>query len=165
VHIALVDSMLSAYLHLGREGTIDADAYVADMARVSERMGVVAPPRSQSELAERFAGFRAELRVDDLVHRTHAFVTDAPLPPALRPGYRVLARAAWAIQPDWALSMLGSTPRLGALDVAAADAALRVLRVALVASPARLAGERRLAGGVMYSATSTDPPAAPLRSG
>ena len=126
--------------------TIDADAYVADMAIVGERMGVVDPPRSQAELAECFAGFRPELRVDELVHRTHAFVTNAPLPLALRPGYRVLARAAWATQPDWALEMLGSTPRLGALDVAASDAALRVLRHALVASPARLAGERRLAG-------------------
>jgi hypothetical protein len=44
--------------------------------------------------------------------------------------------------------MLESNPRVGSLDVTAADAALRVLRVALVASPARLAGEARLAGGV-----------------
>jgi uncharacterized protein (DUF2236 family) len=154
VHIALVDSMLSAYLHLGREGTVDADAYVADMALVGERMGVLDPPRSQAELAECFAGFLPELRVDGLVHRTHAFVTNAPLPLALRPGYRVLARAAWATQPEWALQMLGSTPRLGAVDVAAADAALRVLRVALVASPARLAGERRLAGAGPTSTTT-----------
>lgn len=146
VHLALVDSMLSAYLHLGREGEIDADAYVADMGLVGERMGVIRPPRSQAELAERFADFRAELRVDDLVRRTHAFVTNAPLPLALRPGYRVLSRAAWATQPDWALEMLGSSPRVGSLDIAAADAALRVLRVALVASPARVAGEGRLAG-------------------
>ena len=41
--------------------------------------------------------------------------------------------------------MLGSAPRLARADIAAADAALRVLRVALVASPARVAGERRLA--------------------
>jgi uncharacterized protein (DUF2236 family) len=154
VHVALVDSMLSAYLHLGREGAIDADAYVADMALVGERMGVVAAPRSQAELAERFAGFRPELRVDELVHRTHAFVRNAPLPPALRPGYRILARAAWATQPEWALQMLGATPRVGGLDVAAADAALRVLRVALVASPARLAGERRLAGAGPAPATT-----------
>ncbi len=116
------------------------------MALVGERMGVLDPPRSQAELAECFAGFLPELRVDDLVHRTHDFVTNAPLPLALRPGYRVLARAAWATQPRWALEMLGSSPRLGAVDVAAADASLRVLRVALVASPARLAGESRLAG-------------------
>jgi uncharacterized protein (DUF2236 family) len=145
VHIALVDSMLSAYLHLGHDGPIDADGYVADMGVVGARMGVEDPPRTVAELEERFAGFRPELRVDDLVRRTHDFVTDAPLPLMLRPGYRVLARAAWATQPDWALEMLGSTPRIAALDVAAADAALRVLRVALVASPARVAGEKRLA--------------------
>jgi uncharacterized protein (DUF2236 family) len=145
VHIALVDSMLSAYLHLGREGAIDPDAYVADMAVVGARMGVVEPPRTVGELADRFAAFQPELRVDDLVHRTHRFIDEAPLPLALRPGYRVLARAAWATQPAWALQMLGSSPRLRTIDLAAADAALRVLRVALVASPARLAGERRLA--------------------
>lgn len=145
VHIALVDSMLSAYLHLGRDGAIDPDAYVADMALVGERMGVADPPRSRAELDARFTAFRPELRVDALVRRTHGFVTDAPLPLALRPGYRVLARAAWALQPPWALDMLGSNPRVATLDIAAADAALRVLRVALVASPARLAGERRLA--------------------
>lgn len=144
VHIALVDSMLSAYQCLGREGSVDPDAYVADMAVVGVRMGVAEPPRSVGELAERFADFGPELRVDEVVHRTHRFVTEAPLPLALRPGYRVLARAAWATQPSWALEMLDSTPRLGRLDVAAADAALRVLRVALVASPARLAGEHRL---------------------
>jgi uncharacterized protein (DUF2236 family) len=145
VHIALVDSMLSAYLHLGREGAIDPDAYVADMATVGERMGVVDPPRSRAELDATFVRLRPELRVDELVRRTHGFVTDAPLPLALRPGYRVLARAAWALQPSWALDMLGSNPRVATLDIAAADAALRVLRVALVASPARVAGERRLA--------------------
>jgi hypothetical protein len=63
---------------------------------------------------------------------------------ALRPGYTVLTRAAWDSLPDWALSMLGSGSRLAPLDRALADTSLRVLRRALVASPARLAGERRL---------------------
>jgi uncharacterized protein (DUF2236 family) len=146
VHLALVDSMLTAYRHLGREGVIDEDAYVADMAVVGAAMSVPKPPRTVAELAAAFEGFQPELRVDELVRRTHGFVTNAPLPLALRPGYRVLARAAWATLPPWALALLGSTPRLGALDLAGADAALRVLRVALVASPARLAGEQRLAG-------------------
>jgi uncharacterized protein (DUF2236 family) len=144
VHIALVDSMLTAYQHLGRDGDVDTDAYVADMAVVGSRMGVVDPPTSVPELAARFARFQEELLVDDLVHRTHAFVSNAPLPVALRPGYRVLARAAWASLPVWALDQLGSRPRAAALDLAAADATLRVLRAALVASPARLAAERRL---------------------
>ncbi|MCU0283765.1 MAG: DUF2236 domain-containing protein [Candidatus Nanopelagicales bacterium] len=145
VHLALVDSMLTAYVHLGRDGAVDGNAYVADMAVVGRAMGVPAPPTTTAELAARFAAFRPELRVDPLVRATHGFITDAPLPLALRPGYRVLARAAWATLPPWALTMLGSNPRIGSLDVGAADAALRVLRLALVASPARMAGERRLA--------------------
>ena len=145
VHISLVDSMLSAYLRFGRDGQVDADRYVSDMAVIGQRMGVLDPPRSQAELDERFEGFRHELRVDDLVRATHTFVSEAPMPLLLRPGYRTLARAAWATQPAWALRMLDSSPRLAPVDIAAADAALRVLKVALVASPARLAGEQRLA--------------------
>jgi uncharacterized protein (DUF2236 family) len=146
VHVGLVDSMLTAYLHLGHDGPIDPDAYVADMALVGARMGVVDPPRSQEELGDRLAAFRPELRVDDPVRRTHRFIRSAPLPVGLRPGYRVLSRAAWDLLPPWALDLLGSSPRLAGLDLAAADAALRVLRFALVASPARMAGEQRLAG-------------------
>lgn len=144
VHISLVDSMLAAYQRLGRDGPIEADAYVADMAVVGARMGVLDPPTSTDELAARFADFGSELLVDETVSRTHHFVTNAPLPLPLRPGYRVLARAAWATLPDWALDLLGSRPRAGAIDLVGADASLRLLRAALVASPARLAGERRL---------------------
>jgi uncharacterized protein (DUF2236 family) len=147
VHIALVDSMLVSYERLGREGPIDSDGYIADMAVVAERMGVLRPPRTRSELQACFQDFQAELRVDPLVRATHSFVTDAPLPVALRPGYRVLSRAAWATLPGWALAMLGASPRAARADVAAADLALRVLRMALVASPARLAGEARLSSG------------------
>jgi len=93
--------------------------------------------------------------VDDLVRRTHDFVTNAPLPLRLRPGYRILARAAWATLPPWALDLLDSKPRFAALDLAAADAALRVLRRALVASPARLAGEERLAAAARGDAASS----------
>lgn len=146
VHIALTDSMLRAYLDFGRDGEIDADGYVANMAVVAEAMGVVHPPRSQAELAAQLEGFRPELRVDDDVRRTHRFILDAPMPLGLRPGYRILARAAWDSLPPWGLAMLGSRPRIPAADRAVADAGLRVLRFALVASPARMAGERRLAG-------------------
>lgn len=144
VHIALTDSMLRAYLDYGRDGVIDADGYVGNMAVVGAAMGVVDPPRTAAELAAQLDAFRPELRVDDHVRRTHAFIRSAPLPLALRPGYTVLTRAAWDSLPDWALSMLGSGSRLASLDRALADTSLRVLRRALVASPARLAGERRL---------------------
>ena len=146
VHVGLTDSMLQAYLDHGRDGEIDADGYVADMAVVGSAMGVIDPPRTYRELGEQLEGFRPELRVDDDVRRTQGFILNAPLPLALRPGYRILARAAWNSLPPWALAMLGSTPRLAPVDRTLADTGLRVLRKALVASPARLAGERRLSG-------------------
>lgn len=144
VHIALTDSMLRAYLDYGQDGPIDADGYVANMAVVAEAMGVDEPPRSQAELAAALEAFRPELRVDEVVRRTHGFIRNAPLPLTLKPGYTILARAAWDCLPDWALAMLGSTPRTAPVDRALAQASLRVLRFALVASPARLAGEERI---------------------
>jgi uncharacterized protein (DUF2236 family) len=146
VHLALTDSMLRAYLDYGRDGVVDADRYVANMAVVAQAMGVSDPPRTQAELAGALEAFRPELRVDEVVKRTHGFIMNAPLPLTLRPGYRVLARAAWDSLPAWALEMLGSRPRAAGVDRFLADSSLRVLKMALVASPARMAGERRLAG-------------------
>ena len=144
IHLALTDSMLQAYLIYGRDGAVDADGYVANMAVVARAMGVDDPPESQAGLAAAIDAFRPDLRVDDVVRRTHGFIMKAPLPLSLRPGYRILARAAWDSLPDWALEMLGSQPRLAAADRVLADTSLRVVKTALVASPARLAGERRL---------------------
>ena len=144
VHLALTDSMLRAYLDFGHDGPVDADGYVANMAVVAEAMGVEEPPRSRAELAAQLDAFRPELVVDDVVRRTHGFIRNAPLPLGLKPGYAILARAAWDSLPPWALAMLGSSPRTTAVDRALADASLRILRFALVASPARLAGEERI---------------------
>ena len=146
VHLALTDSMLRAYLDFGRDGAIDPDGYVADMAVVARAMGVLDPPTSRAGLDAALLAFGPDLRVDHDVRRTHRFILGAPLPTSLKPGYRVLARAAWDSLPPWALTMLGSSPRTAAVDRTLADAALRVLRFALVASPARMAGEARLAG-------------------
>ena len=121
------------------------------MAVVARAMGVDDPPESQAGLADAIDAFRPDLRVDDVVRRTHGFIMKAPLPLSLRPGYRILARAAWDSLPGWALEMLGSQPRLAAADRVLADTSLRVLKTALVASPARLAGERRLSDSVSTS--------------
>jgi len=124
---------------------VDADGYVANMAVVATAMGVVDPPTTASGLASAFDDFLPELRVDADVHRTHRFIRRAPLPLTLKPGYTVLARAARDSLPPWALTMLNAHPRTAGADRVLADASLRVLKRALVASPARLAGERRLA--------------------
>lgn len=51
VHVSLTNSMLSAYLRYGRDGPIDSDVYVANMAVVGKAMGVPAPPGSVAALS------------------------------------------------------------------------------------------------------------------
>lgn len=147
VHIALVDSMLEAYLRFGTNGPLDADAYVADMAVVGAAMGVVDPPRSQSELDAAFAAFRPELTGGAQVDDVRRFVLAPPLSVPARLGYAVLARAAEDSLQPWARAMLGSprrTRRAEAVNARAAAALLTMLQVALVESPARAAARERL---------------------
>lgn len=149
VHVALVDSMLTAYLRFGRNGVVDPDAYVAQMALVGERMGVVEPPRTAAGLAGDLEGFRPELERSDHTERMKRFIMSAPLPVGLRPGYAVLARAAIDTMPDWSAELLGNRPVGPAARAArgwAADLSLRTLSFALVKSPAQAAGEQRLRG-------------------
>ncbi len=148
VHVALVDSMLSAYLAYGHDGEIDPDAYVADMAVVGSALGVVDPPLSLTALRRSIAGFRGELSGGPRAERMRDFVMSAPLPRSLQPGYGVMARAAMDSLPDWAVVMLGRQPAPPPVQRAravVADSALRTLSFALVRSPAQAAGERRLA--------------------
>lgn len=148
VHVALVDSMLTAYLEFGHDGRIDPDSYVANMAVVGQAMGVVDPPTSATALRRSINGFRAELAGGPEADEMKSFIMAAPLPFALQPGYGMLARAAMDTLPDWAMVMLGQNPPPAPVRRAravVADSALRTLSVALVRSPARAAGERRLA--------------------
>jgi uncharacterized protein (DUF2236 family) len=147
VHIALVDSMLEAYLRFPTNGPVDADAYVADMAVVGAAMGVPHPPRTVAEMDEAFAAFRPELRGGPAVAEVRDFVLHPPLPRGSRAGYVVLARAAEDCLPSWAHEVLGSRPRSPwqqRADTVAAAALLRTLTLALVESPARRAARERL---------------------
>src|ERR1700759_1284534 len=63
VHIAEIDSFLLAHQLYGA-APLDQDGrdgYVADTARVAAALGVVDPPRTKRELAERIEAFRPEL--------------------------------------------------------------------------------------------------------
>ena len=82
VHVALVDSMLTAYLEFGHNGPISADGYVADMAVVGAAMGVVDPPRSHGELTARIDGFRPELSGGAGARQMRDFIMSAPCPGA-----------------------------------------------------------------------------------
>ncbi len=151
VHVALVDSMLTAYLEYGHDGQIDPDRYVSEMALVGRAMGVPDPPVSMSELGRSIAGFRPELQGGSEADQMKNFIMDAPLPLALQPGYGVLARAAQDTLPGWAVQLLGGSPSptpVRRARAVVADSALRTLSFALVRSPAQAAGERRLAAGL-----------------
>lgn len=147
VHIALVDSMLEAYVRFGTNGPLDADAYVADMAVVGSAMGVEDPPRSQAELDAAFAAVLPDLTGSAQVDDVRRFVLDPPLPVPARLGYGVLARAADDSLQPWARSMLSSprrSRRAQTVNARAASALLATLQVALVESPARAAARERL---------------------
>lgn len=147
VHIALVDSMLAAYVRYGTNGPLDPDAYVADMAVVGRAMGVPDPPTTADQLAAAFADVMPELTGSAHVDEVRRFVLRPPLSPPARVGYGVLARAAENSLPDWSRHMLGSPHRSAPrqrLDHAMAAVLLQTLQHALVESPARAAARDRL---------------------
>jgi uncharacterized protein (DUF2236 family) len=105
VHVAEVDSFLRAYQRYGAGhlDPADADGYVADAARIAGALGVVDPPTTRAELAERLAAYRPELRGTEAARDAARFLLlTPPLPLAARPPYAVLAASAVALLPRWA---------------------------------------------------------------
>lgn len=147
VHVTLTDSMLTAYQRFGRDGEVDADGYVADMAVVGRAMGVPVPPSDAASLQAALQGFGPELSAGPQAQQMLGFILHPGLEPRLRPGYAVLATAARNSLNDEHLALLGlPRPRrtVAAAEDHAAGLLLRTLRHALVESPSRAAGERRL---------------------
>ncbi len=105
VHIAEADSFLRAHQLYGAAALDQAgrDAYVADMAEIASRLGVLDPPRTERELAERLSAFRPELRGTSAARDAARFlVLTPPLPLAARAPYGVLTATAVAMLPLWA---------------------------------------------------------------
>ncbi|MCS0603411.1 DUF2236 domain-containing protein [Streptomyces sp. LP11] len=110
VHAAETDSFLRAHQRYGATplDTAGCDAYVADTARIARALGVADPPRDLSELSERLAGYRPELRATPEARATARFLLlQPPLPLIARPFYAGLAANAVASLPPWARGMLG----------------------------------------------------------
>jgi uncharacterized protein (DUF2236 family) len=105
VHVAEVDSFLRSYQRYGARPLTQAerDGYVADMAVVGTAVGVIDPPRTEAELAERLASYRPELRGTPQARAAARFIMlTPPLPWAARVPYTVLAATAAALLPPWA---------------------------------------------------------------
>lgn len=141
VHVAEVDSFLAAHQRYG-ERPLDQpgrDGYVADTARVASALGVVDPPRTEEELREVLAGYRAELHGTPEARATARFLlVHPPLPVLVRPAYSTLAAAAVAMLPWWARRQL-ALPYLPFAEAtvvrAGGELATRTIRWALAAPP------------------------------
>lgn len=137
VHIAELDSFLSAYRRYGAQPLSDAEAdeYVAQMAVIARALGVPSPATSVAELRQRMSAYRRELRsTPEAREAARYLLVSAPLPLVAKPAYGVLAAAAVSLLPLWARIPL----RLPWLPVSeravvrpAGEALTRVLRWAL----------------------------------
>jgi uncharacterized protein (DUF2236 family) len=104
VHIAEIDSFLTAHQRFGRE-PLDAagrDRYVAETARVAEALGAVDPPRTEAELRAQLQEYRPELVGTQAAREAARFILlTPPLPPLARVPYAAIAGAAVEMMPGW----------------------------------------------------------------
>ncbi|MDG5485109.1 oxygenase MpaB family protein [Mycolicibacterium gadium] len=105
VHVAEVDSFLLAHQLYGAHPLDQSgrDGYVADTARVATALGVVDPPRTERELAERIDAFRPELTSTQSAREAARYLLlTPPLPVVARAPYGLLAATSVAMLPPWA---------------------------------------------------------------
>ncbi|ALO66604.1 hypothetical protein AS189_09030 [Arthrobacter alpinus] len=120
IHLAFTQAFLGTHLAYGpRHGNGTAipggpDAYVADWAVAGALMRVDNPPTTVAELSAQLAAFTPELRYDERVAETLAFIKNPPLPRSQQAGYRVLFAAAVASLPAEYRKLLRlQTPKIG----------------------------------------------------
>jgi len=140
VHVTEVDSFLAAYQRYAVRplSDADADAYVAEMAGVATRIGVMAPPRTRAEVHDTIEAYRPELRVGAQARDAVKFLVFPPFPLAARPAYGIISSAAVSLLPSWTRRMLWLPVAPGAdtlLVRPATTALLRVLGWALAPAP------------------------------
>ena len=103
VHATEVDSLLRAYERYdnGPFGPADQDRYVAEMAVIASRLGVVGPPTDRASLQQYLRGIRGELRGTAMARTTTKFILQAPVPIVARVAYGTLAAAAVGLLPGF----------------------------------------------------------------
>ncbi|QTE28876.1 oxygenase MpaB family protein [Pengzhenrongella sicca] len=105
VHVAEADSFLAAHQRYGAEPLDRAgcDRYVAEVAVVGERLGVIDPPRTRAELAAQLEAYRPELAATPAAREAARFILLRPPVPWLALGpYTALTGAAVGLLPRWA---------------------------------------------------------------
>ncbi|WP_307843953.1 oxygenase MpaB family protein [Sanguibacter suaedae] len=142
VHVAEVDSFLTAHQKFGARPLTDAecDTYVEQSSGVALRLGAEDVPTTRAGLAAALEAFRPELESTPAARDVARFLLrDAPLPWVAKPPYAVLCRGAVATLPRWAREplRLKDSPRLDrTLGRAAGQASTRALRWLNDAQPA-----------------------------
>ena len=128
VHATEVDSFLAARRRYGHDRIDDAtaDRYVAEMAEIGRRMGVIDPPTTTADLARTFDRYRPELGVNHQTREAIRFLALPPLPLAARAPYGVLFAGAIAILPGWSRRKLW-LPRLPVTEAVAVRPAAQAL--------------------------------------
>jgi len=141
VHVAEIDSFLSAYQRYGAVPLTpaEADTYVAQASRVALGLGAVDVPTTTAELAAALEAYRPELASTGAAREAARFILVRPPVPALiRAPYAVLAAAAIGLLPGWARAPL-RLPHLPLAEAtvvrAAGSAAVRSLRWVMSATP------------------------------
>jgi uncharacterized protein (DUF2236 family) len=97
VHACEVDSFLTANQRYGhhRLTPAQADAYVAEMAKVAITLGADPVPTSTKQLRDVLRGYRSELRrTPEALDAARFLMVQPPLPIVVRPIYGTLATAA-----------------------------------------------------------------------
>jgi uncharacterized protein (DUF2236 family) len=105
VHIAQVDSFLSAFRAFGaaKLTAAEADGYVHQAGSIAARLGVIEPPRTVMELSEIMESYRPELSGSGGCPTGDQPASGpAPVHGPARAGYHMLAAGAVSTLPEWA---------------------------------------------------------------
>jgi uncharacterized protein (DUF2236 family) len=144
IHVAEVDSFLSAYRAFGAEKltAAEADEYVRQAGSIAARLGVIEPPLSVMELTDVMESYRPELSGSGHARRASYLLLVQPAFAGLaRVGEDLVAAGAVSTLPAWArvelrLPTLPVTERVVVRPLA--RSAMRALRWALEPPPADL---------------------------
>lgn len=104
VHIAEVDSFLTAHDKFGEQRLVgaDRDRYIAETGVIARALGVDAPPETETQLREQLRMFRAELEgTPEARDAARYLLLTPPLPIAGRAAYGLVAGAAVSLMPAW----------------------------------------------------------------
>lgn len=109
VHVTEVDSFLRAYRRFG-DGKLrdaEADQYVAEMAEIGRRLGVLDPPLTVAQLDASLKAFRPECEFGPQAKQTLRFLLNPPGVPFLVKGsYGLITAGAITLLPGWSQRMM-----------------------------------------------------------